>query len=125
MLLFVLIFPSLSTEHKELFWDHSICLIDSPSRDEDTLQLRVTCLPHSAITLGLTSSVTSSVDKDINIALRLNKKQKLLVGSFSIIISTITLWYLTSFEYFFLQCSSEFVCNTFVTDFPLKIKSLN
>lgn len=65
------IFPSLSTEQKDLFfWDQFMCLIDSPCRDEDTLQVRVTCLPHSAVILGVTFSFTNSVDKDTNIVLR-------------------------------------------------------
>lgn len=59
-------FP-LFSEHKGVpSWYHCILMTDNPFWDEDTLQLRVTRLPHSAETLGLTSS-TSSVDKDTNL----------------------------------------------------------
>lgn len=54
-------------EHKVVpSWNHSIWKTDNPFWDDDTLQLRVTSLPHSAGTLGLTSS-TNSVDKDTNL----------------------------------------------------------
>lgn len=54
-------FPSAFTEHRcVLFLDHSMCLIDSPRRDEDTSQFRTTSCPHSAVTLGIGLSCTNS-----------------------------------------------------------------
>ncbi|TNN59999.1 hypothetical protein EYF80_029757 [Liparis tanakae] len=50
-------------------WNHSMCLINSPFRDDDTSQLRMTRWPHSAVISGLTLSFTNSVDKDTNAAL--------------------------------------------------------
>lgn len=70
--LFSEISPVLFTEHKGVsLRDHCICLIDSPFGD-DALHCRVTCWPHSAVILGLTSSFTISAETESNISLIFN-----------------------------------------------------
>lgn len=52
----------MSTEHKDvLFRDHSMLLIDSPFGEELISQFKVTCLSHSAVTLGFWRSFINSV----------------------------------------------------------------
>lgn len=108
------IFPSLSTEHRsDVPYHHCMRMTDNPFRDEDTLQSRVTCLPRSAVILGLTLVVTNSVDKNTDIIMRYDYYTVIILWTFKLSLLHSTNHFKVSF------------CDIFVTNISFKHLSLN